>query len=232
MLTLKRRAARLSLCADRKDKVKKDKLAVKLAKKNKWPEPKIMPEMKNPKIDEPCFAGLLKKLKINVADTKGVFKAANVSHTGLMSFHELVSVLATLKNADQPDEDKLDLVFRAYDRDQKGALDEAEVKVLIETGLDTALEPMPARTPDTKNMLKKQQAEVIMSEVESNFGSTVSYHARGKKRWGRHELSALLKNERLYEAIAPGAGIDEGGVSADQLVEATITKSSKLCVIL
>lgn len=193
--------------------------------------------MKNPKIDEACFGKLLKKLKIEVADTRGVFKAANTSRSGLLSFHEFLSVYATLKNPDQPPEDKVDLVFRCFDRDQKGQLDEGEVQQLLETGLETALEPMPARTPDTKMMLKKKQVEDLLGAMTFKGNHAAPLAPVGtvppKKKVGRMQLRSVLKNDNLYEAIAPGAGILPGvGISADQLLEATVMKSSKLCVIL
>jgi len=211
------------LQAYRKDKVKKDKLAAKNAKKAKLPIPEPEPEMANPGIDAPCFETLMiKQMKINVPDPAALFKAANTSRSGLVNFSEFVAVVATMTKNPRPPDEKLDLVFGMYDKDKDGNLESSEVKLLLENGLES----MPAmEDPAAKQM----QVETIMQEMSSASDSRPRWNRRG---FSKEQLKGAIVNPKVYGTIKPGDGIGEAGITEDQLFETTVVKSSRLCAIL
>jgi len=215
------------LAAYRKDKSTKDKQAAKAAKKAKLPIPEPGPEMPNPKIDEPCFTKLITKgMKIEVADSKGLFKAANTSRSGLVSFGEFVKLMGTLKNKDtapEAQQEKLALAFRMYDRDQSGTLELEEVQTMLETGL--------ASVPTTKGDLeaKQRQVEHIMKQVESTTNTGSRWRP---KKVTQPVLRQALRSEQYYQELPEGSGVEVGGITENQLFETTVLKSSRLCVIL
>jgi len=211
------------LQAYRKDKVSKDKAAVKTAKKAKLPIPEPEPEVANPGIDEPCFTKLLtKQMKIIVPDSVSLFKAANTSRTGLLNFSEFVSVMATLSKNPRPADEKLSLVFSMYDTDKDGNLDAGEVKLLLETGLQAM--------PSTEDPGSKQtQVDQIMQEMGSQSDPRPKWDRRG---YSKMQLKGALEDPKVFQTIKPGDGIAESGITEDQLFEATVIKSSRLCVIL
>jgi len=221
------------LAAYRKDKSTKDKQAVKAAKRAKLPIPEPGPEMRNPKIDEPTFTKLLKtKMKIVVPDSRELFRAANTSSSGLMSFGEFVTVIGALKNESAPSEDKLNMVFRMYDGNQSGQLEAGEVQLLLDEGLRR----LPT-SEDNSAEAKQRQLDYVMKEM------SVSEQKPWSCRDGinKAELEAGLRNESVIKEITPrgagstmrAAGANDGGISAEQLFEATVLKKpSRLCAIL
>lgn len=221
----------------RKDKVAKDKAKAKAAKKAKLPIPEPGPEMKNPKIDEGCFGKLLKKLKLDIPDPVQLFRAANTSRTGLLSFHEFVTVYGALRNREASSEDKVNLAFRMYDRGQSGQLHPTDVELLLEAGLASLPTSDADRTPE----VRKQQVSGLLSAVVGPPGGA----PQASKPWFRQgsvlpsELGAALMSPKVVNLVTPRAaetpavcGIEKGGITPDQLVEATVLKSSRLCVIL
>jgi len=222
------------LAAYRKDKTAKDKAAAKIAKRAKLPIPEPLPEMKNPKIDEPTFVKLLKTFKITVPDTKQLFKAANTTRTGLISFAEFVTVVGAIKNKEAPSDDKLGLVFRMYDRDRSGQLESGEVQLLLDTGLST----MGGAGETPTQVERDEHLDAVMNEMTSSGGET-------KPWWWRRgvteeQLRSSLDNSRVVKAITPSAAAAEvpAKVSEDQLFEATVmavkpaSLGSRMCVIL
>mmetsp|Transcript_62855 Transcript_62855/g.124098 ORF Transcript_62855/g.124098 Transcript_62855/m.124098 type:complete len:250 (-) Transcript_62855:203-952(-) len=210
------------LQAYRKDKVSKDKAAVKAAKKLKLPIPEPEPEAANPGIDEPCFTKLLtKQMKLIVPDSASLFKAANTSRSGLMNFSEFVAVIATLSKNPRPAEEKLALVFAMYDKDKDGNLESGDVKLLLEAGLES----MPGEVG-----AKQTQVDTIMQEMKSQPDTRPKWSRRG---YSKEQLKGALADPKVYQTMKSGDdGIGESGITEDQLFEATVIKSSRLCVIL
>jgi len=217
------------LQAYRKDAAKKYKAVVKAAKKAKLPIPEPPPEPKNPKIDEPTFSALVKKLKLDVPDLAALFKAANTSRSGLISFGEFVNITGTLKNKDAPPEDKLSLVFRMYDRDNSGALEASEVSLLLEAGLSSNGDGAPEAARQQK--IEQVLSEVGMAPRSAQDGDRMP----GRKRADKDDFVKALSNKSVVRVLTP-AGDQEavaGKLYADQVFEATVMKQpSKLCTIL
>lgn len=210
------------LKAYRKDKVKKDKAAVKAAKKAKLPPPEPEPEMANPGIDEPCFTALLtKQMKIAVPDTAALFKAANTSRSGLVNFSEFVAVIATLTKS-PPAGEKLSLVFSMYDRDKDGALESNEVKLLLDAGLQQMNTTEESGSRET-------QIQQIMEQMGSASDERPKWARRG---YSKPMVKAALEDPKVYGSLNPADSIGESGITEDQLFESTVVKSSRLCAIL
>ena len=148
-----------------------------------------------------------------------------------MSFNEFVTVLGTLKLT-APREDKLGLVFRMYDRSTpRGELDPKEVKLLLETGLGAA-GSVPGGDGEgdspVENIMKR--IELKSSSRPQTAPAALAYRpgGGGGVRLTEAEFQDALTDQTLTGLVPGGSG----GISEDQLLEATVKKSSRLCVIL
>jgi len=216
------------LQAYRKDKKAKDKAVAKAAKKAKLPIPEPPPELHNPAIDEPCFTKLLTTgLKITVPDTKALFKAANRSHSGQINFSEFVAIVGTLSKTPKEGE-KLSLVFSMFDKDKDGELDPPEVELLLKTGLDA----LPGEDIDGK---QAATGEIFKRLGPVGGDSSGTRHGRvwpPRRGYTKAQLEGALRNPTVYSAMPGDGGVGENGISEDQLFEATVVRSSRLCAIL
>merc|ERR1712196_742667 len=98
----------------------------------------------------------------------------------------------------RPDDEKLSLVFNMFDRDKDGNLDESEVKLLLETGLEQA-------GPSSGG----GQAEQVIREMKDAPDSRPKWFRRG---CSMEQFKGALSNEKIARAITPG-GEGEGAAS-------------------
>ena len=159
------------------------------------------------KISEKEFVkSFSKAMKLPVGDAKRLFKAADRSRDGFLDFHEFLCMMA-LMQPNSTSEQKLELVFAMYDVDHSGALDQIEVRKLLE------------------NMLTTEDADHKEAQIKKVVGR---FDADGDRKVSLPELKVALKDEGfLNEFFGQNVQFDE---AATKIYEAKV--KSFMCLVM
>ena len=147
-----------------------------------------------------------KAMKLPVGDAKRLFKAADRSRDGFLDFHEFLCMMA-LMQPNSTSEQKLELVFAMYDVDHSGALDQIEVRKLLE------------------NMLTTEDVDHKEAQIKKVVGR---FDADGDRKVSLPELKVALKDEGfLNEFFGQNVQFDE---AATKIYEAKV--KSFMCLVM
>ena len=145
-------------------------------------------------------------MKLPVGDAKRLFKAADRSRDGFLDFHEFLCMMALMQPTSTGAQ-KLELVFAMYDVDHSGALDQIEVRKLLENMLTT-------EDPDQKD-----------AQIKKVIGR---FDADGDRKVSLPELNGALKDEGfLEEFFGQNVQFDE---AAKQVYEVKV--KSSMCMVM
>jgi len=75
-----------------------------------------------------------KTMGMSVSDSAMLFKAADVSGDGMISFKEFCTLMAMLQKGSPAD--RLEMTFRAFDEDKSGYLDPDEIRAMLSNVLE------------------------------------------------------------------------------------------------
>ena len=148
------------------------------------------------------------KIKVTGTDAKRLFKAADTSRDGFLNFNEFVCLMAVMQKGDGAK--KLDLVFRIYDTDKSGMLEEGEIRTLLEQLLTT-------QDPEEKTAQITKVLEMLMK-----------HDSDGNKKISQAELQTALADAGVLDACV-GQNIDME--AAADAVYNVATKSSACAVM-
>jgi len=151
-------------------------------------------------------------IKVTGDDAKRLFKAADTSRDGFVSFNEFVCLMAVMQKGSP--EKKLDLVFRIYDADKSGKLEEGEIRNLLTQMLTT--EDADEKATQIDNVVK------MVMEKDGADGS------KADKKISQDELKQALADTGILTACM-GQNIDFSGAVSNMYNK---TVKSRACLVM